>query len=50
MHIYNSPFSNQRFFCGALGKCNCMKTKIAVATVSGRAYYELVAELKRKNV
>jgi hypothetical protein len=50
MHIYNSPFSNQRFFCGELGKCNCMKTKIAVATVSGRACYELVAELKRKTV
>ena len=27
-----------------------MKAKIAVATVSGRAYYELVKELKRKNL
>lgn len=27
-----------------------MKTKIAVATVSGRAYYELVSELKRKHL
>jgi hypothetical protein len=27
-----------------------MKTKIAVATVSGRAYYELVNELKRKRL
>jgi hypothetical protein len=27
-----------------------MKTKIAVATVSGRAYYELVNELKRKSL
>jgi len=27
-----------------------MKTKITVATVHGRAYCELVAELKRKNV
>ncbi len=27
-----------------------MKTKIAVATVSGRAYYKIVNELKRKNL
>ena len=27
-----------------------MKAKIAVATVSGRAYYELVNELKRKHL
>jgi len=27
-----------------------MKTKIALATVSGRAYYKLVNELKRKNL
>jgi len=27
-----------------------MKMRIAVATVNGRAYYKLVAELKRKNV
>ena len=27
-----------------------MKTKIAVATVSGRAYYTIVNELKRKNL
>ncbi len=27
-----------------------MKTKIAVATVSGRAYYSIVNELKRKNL
>jgi len=32
------------------GKCNHMKTKIAVATVSGRAYYELVKELKRQGL
>ena len=29
---------------------NSMKAKIAVATVSGRAYYELVKELKRKGL
>jgi len=27
-----------------------MKAKIAAATVHGRAYYELVTELNRKNV
>ena len=27
-----------------------MKTKIALATVSGKAYYKLVRELKRRNV
>jgi hypothetical protein len=32
------------------GKCNHMKAKIAVATVSGRAYYELVKELKRQGL
>jgi len=32
------------------GKCNCMKAKIAVATVNGRAYYELVTELQRKRL
>jgi len=32
------------------GKCNRMKTKIAVATVNGRAYYELVTELQRKRL
>lgn len=33
-----------------LGKCNPMKAKIAVATVSGRAYYQLVTELNRKRL
>lgn len=33
-----------------LGKCSPMKTKIAVATVSGRAYYQLVTELNRKGL
>ncbi len=33
-----------------LGKCNPMKAKIAVATVSGRAYYQLVRELNRKRL
>lgn len=33
-----------------LGKCSLMKTKIAVATVSGRAYYQLVTELNRKGL
>jgi hypothetical protein len=32
------------------GKCSRMKTKIAVATVNGRAYYELVTELQRKRL
>jgi hypothetical protein len=32
------------------GKCNNMRTKIAVATVNGRAYYELVTELQRKGL
>ncbi|MHC3128507.1 MAG: hypothetical protein IBV52_00305 [Candidatus Bathyarchaeota archaeon] len=49
MHISLS-FLIDHAFCVEHGKCNHMKTKIAVATVSGRAYYELVAELKRKNV
>lgn len=30
--------------------CNCMKTRIAIATVSGRTYYELVKELQKKNL
>ncbi len=33
-----------------LGTGNSMRAKIAVATVSGRAYYELVNELKRKRL
>jgi hypothetical protein len=38
------------FFCVELGKCNPMKAKIAVATVNGRAYYQLVTELQRKRL
>jgi len=33
-----------------LGKCDSMKAKIAVATVNGRAYYQLVTELQRKRL
>jgi hypothetical protein len=32
------------------GKCDCMKAKIAVATVHGRAYYRLVTELQRRGL
>ena len=32
------------------GTCEYVKTKIAVATVNGRAYYELVNELQRKQL
>ena len=44
-------FTMSRFFCVKNGKCkNEMKTKIAVATVNGRAYYKLVNELQRKQL
>jgi hypothetical protein len=33
-----------------LGRCNLVKAKIAVATVNGRAYYQLVTELQRKRL
>jgi len=33
-----------------LGRCNHVKAKIAVATVNGRAYYQLVTELQRKRL
>jgi hypothetical protein len=33
-----------------VGRCNPVKAKIAVATVNGRAYYQLVTELNRKRL
>jgi len=33
-----------------MNRTGCMKAKIAVATVSGKAYYLIVNELKRKNM
>ena len=51
MHSNNSIFSNLSFHLNRkMKKPNQLKTKIAVATVNGRVYYELVNELQRKKL